>query len=246
MNTHQQHQLDSLHRVQDFLNAHADVVGTLQTSEGRKQLDGATAQLQAHGLDQATADLDMAGLHSRANMLSDELKTRHMQPIAIFARAKLRGVPDFAAMAGPVSIRKRRQFVRAAKAMAVAASPHSDALTAAGFAADAVAQLNAAADALDGAMADCANAKVRRVGATKGIDEYTAIGREAVRMLHGAIVSHFGDDATFLAAWRAAHRVTARPKAAKTIAVVPGTTPTPAPASPATTTPQPAPMSQAA
>ena len=237
MDSKQQHQLDSLHRVQDFLNAHADTVGPLQTSEARKQLDTAVTQIHAHTLDQGTATLDMAGLKNRRDSLAAVLKTRHVQPIAILARAKLRGVPDFAALAAPIPRAGLHRLVHAARAMAVAATAHADAIAASGLGADAVAQLSAATDALDAAMADVANAKVGRVGATRGLAVQLGLGREAVHMLHAAVLSQFGDDATLLAGWRAAHRVTATPRAAKPAAI--GTTstttmaPTPAPTPPA-------------
>jgi hypothetical protein len=55
------------------------------------------------------------------------------------------------------------------------------------------------------------NAKVRRVGSTEGIHEELLNGREAVAMPSTVVSKEFVGDKTFLAAWRAAHRVTAKP-----------------------------------
>jgi len=207
MNQTQQRTLDSLRRVQDFLDANADLVGPLKDSEGRKQLDEAVSALTEHSELQAATDLTMAGQISRQKSLATDLRARHMLPIATFSRAKLRGVPDFAALVKSGVRLQPKALVRAARAMATAAAPQADALTRAGFPADTIAQLGAAATALETAITDRANAKVRRVGSTKGIREELAKGREAVAMLHAVVSKQFAGDKTFLAAWSAAHRV---------------------------------------
>jgi hypothetical protein len=69
----------------------------------------------------------------------------------------------------------------------------------AGFPADTGAQLGAAASALEGVITERANAKVRRVGSTKGIHEELLKGREAVAMLNAVVSRQFVGDKTFLA-----------------------------------------------
>lgn len=65
------------------------------------------------------------------------------------------------------------------------------------------------------ALADRANTKVHRVGATKGSSEQALRGREAVTMLNAVISKQFARDKTFLAAWLAAQRVVAKPGVAR-------------------------------
>lgn len=233
MNQKQQRKLDSLLRVRDFLDANADHVGALKDSEGRKQLDDAVNTLATHGSDQAATDLAMAGQISRQRALAIELRASHMQPIATFARAKLRGVPDFAALVKSGLDLQPKQLVRAARAMATAAAPQADALTRAGFPADTIAQLGAAASALENAITERANAKVRRVGSTKGIHEELLKGREAVAMLNAVVSKQFVGDKPFLAAWRAAYRVTSKPGSARVPTSIDVSAP--APVAPATT-----------
>jgi hypothetical protein len=225
MNQKQQRKIDSLLRVRDFLDATADQVGALKDSEGRKQLDDAVTALVTHGSEQAATDLAMAGQISRERALVIEVRASHMQPIASFARAKLRGVPDFAALVKSGVDLQPKQLVRAARAMATAAAPHADALTRAGFPADTVAQLGAAASALESVITERANAKVRRVGSTKGIHEALLKGREAVAMLNAVVSKQFVGDQTFLAAWRAARRVMAKPGIVRVQATVPASAP---------------------
>jgi len=234
MNQKQQRKIDSLLRVRDFLDANADQVGALKDSEGRTQLDDAVAALVTHGSEQAATDLAMAGQMSRERALVIEVRASHMQPIASFARAKLRGVPDFAALVKSGVNLQPKQLVRAARAMATAAAPQADVLTRAGFPADAVAQLGAAASALEGVITERANAKVRRVGSTKGIHEELLKGREAVAMLNAVVSKQFVGDQTFLAAWRAARRVMAKPGIVRAQATVPASAPA-AVAAPSTT-----------
>jgi hypothetical protein len=224
MNQEQQRKADSLRRVQDFIGANADVVGALKDSEGSKQLNEAVDALVNHGGNQAATDLALAGQISR-RALQAELRASHMQPLATFARAKLRGAPDFAALVKSGKGLGPAQLVRAARAMATAAAPQLDVLVRAGFPADTITQLGAAAATLEDAITERANAKVRRVGSTKGIREELLKGREAVAMLNAVVSKQFVGDKTFLAAWRAAHRVTAKPG----IARVPTSVSVPAP-----------------
>ena len=229
MQQQEQRKLDSLRRVQDFLDAHADAVGALRNSEGRVQLDEAVASLTAHNADQAATDLALAGAKEKQQALASELQSKHMVSIAQFARAKLRGVPDFAALAKSGFGLRLKALIHAARAMATAAAPQRDAFVSAGFPPDAIAELGAVASALEATMTDRANAKVRRVGATKGIEEAVKRGREAVAMLNAVIGRQFAGDATFLAGWRAARRVTAKPGLAKfAAAVLPTAAPVPA------------------
>jgi hypothetical protein len=215
MKQHQQSKYDALRRVQDYLDQHAEVVGTLNSSEGRKQLDASLVRLTTLLNEQGSAGLVMSGQASRARSLSTDLKVRHMRPIAAFARTRLRGVPDFAALTRPDSSLQGKALVHAARAMATAAAPYADALTKGGFPADTVAQLGTAATAMSEALVERANTKVGRVGATKGITESLRAGIEAVAMLHAVISKQFAADPTFLAGWHSARRVTAKPGAAR-------------------------------
>ena len=225
----QQRTLDSLRRVQDFVDAHAAELGALKDSEGGRQLEDAIAEVATHTDEQSSTDLAMSGQVSRQRALESDLRAKHMKPIATFARAKLRGVPDFAALTKSGAGLIPKALVRAARAMATAGAPQADAFTKAGFPSDTIAQLGAAATALESSMTDRANAQVRRVGATKGISQALVRGREAVAMLNAVVSKQFADDKTFLAAWRAAHRITKKAGLARVVAsIVPSLSPVPA------------------
>lgn len=219
MRTTNQYALNAFRRVQAFLDENAGQVGALADSEGRELLNASVAQLEAHAMDQSGSVLGIDGHSNVQRSLERDLRKEHMQPIADFARAKLRGVPDFAALTRSSVRLKGHTLVRAARAMATAAAPHADAFTRNAFPADTIAQLGAAADTMEATIDGRANLKVRRAGATKGISEQTKQAHEAVKMLSAVIDRQFAKDSTFLAAWRSAKRVVAKPGVARGSAV---------------------------
>jgi hypothetical protein len=143
--------------------------------------------------------------------LEVELRKEHLLPIASFARAKLRGTPDYATLTRSTIRLKGPALVRAARAVAAAGQPYADALTSGGFPADTLAQLVAAADKLEATIDGKGKLRVRRSGATTGISEATKRGWEAVKVLSAVIERQFAKDKTFLSAWKSAKRVVAKP-----------------------------------
>jgi hypothetical protein len=211
MKQKQQRQLDALHRIRDLLLGETADLGALQESDGWRQLDDELTRLAVYTNDQGTAGRQMAGQLAREQALVLELKTRYMRPIAMLARARLRGVPDFAALAMPLARMRARQLVHAARTMASAAAPHAAALARGGFPPDMVEQLAVAADRVSAVLEERANTRVRRVTATKGIEQSLLAGREAAAMLHAVISHRRGGDPVFLAAWHTALRVVEKP-----------------------------------
>lgn len=220
MKQKQQRQLDSLRRVQDYLNVHAAELGSAVSAGVKQQLDEAIARIDAFDNAQGSTRLELDGLISRRRALQAELRQRHMVPIAAFARARLQGVPDFAALTSTGWKLGPSRLVAAARAMATAATPHLDALVSNGFPPDTITQLVAAAEAVSSAMAERASTHVRRVGATKGIEEQLRRGREAVAVLRAVVGKQAAGDFVLLAGWRVAHRVTAKSGAARVAAGV--------------------------
>jgi DNA-nicking Smr family endonuclease len=212
MQQRQQYQVESLRRVQTILDTHADLVG-LKDTEARKQLDIAIERANAHALDQALAERELAGVGHQVKQRAGELKTSHMTPVAKFSRANLRGVPDFKALAHvPHSLRGHRLVVEA-RAMATAALPYSSMLDAAQFPPNSVQALGAAADGLEKAFDVRAAAQSRKVIATAGVREEIALGREAVAMLDPIVIKRFAGKKDLLAGWRSAKRVRLTPQA---------------------------------
>ena len=215
MRTHQQYRVDALNRSKNFLDSNVGAVAGLADSAGMKQLDASLVAIAAFSNQQASVNRFMNGRAARERALTTNLVDQHMRPITTFARARLRGVPDFAALVKHTKKVTGAGIVREARGMATAAAPHIAALIAGGFPADAVTQLSAAADALEQALTDRASAKVGRVTATKGIAEEIKDGREAVAMLHAVVSRQLANNPTLLAGWNSARRVTSKPGVAR-------------------------------
>ena len=210
MNQKQQRRFDAFLRSQEFLDSNAGIVGTLATSAGRKELDVAVTALAGHADVQGSANLRMAGQISNERALEAAIRNEHMKPIATFARARLRGAPDFATLTRRVETLHGPRLVRAAAAMATAAEPYVAAFPAGGLPPETLAQLGAAADALQEAITHRGSSRVRRVQATKAVEQQISIGRDATNVLHAIISKQFANDPTFLAGWNAARRVGAK------------------------------------
>ena len=193
--------------TQSFLVVHADVVGALQDSPARRQLDTAVADVHTHALAQDTAVLSAAALSARRSHLTAELKDAFLVPIANFARTSLRGTPEFAALTRSSNRKQGSALVAAARAVATTATPMAGAFTTAKFPADFLQQLESATDELDATLKAQGAAKSARLAATQGIASALASGREAVRMLD-PVVSRMLRSSELLAAWRSVKRVT--------------------------------------
>jgi hypothetical protein len=203
----EQQQLDSMVRARDFVRTRADILQGIANLPPVQQLDGAIDAILGHGNTQGTSDRIAAARISRQRALAKQLVRSHMVPIAKFARAKLRGTPDFAALTRAGEARHPVTLLREARSMSAAAKPYAESFVAGGFPADTIEKLDEAVKALSDAVEERGHLRHVRVGATKGIKEQTLLGREAVRLLDAVISRQFASDETVLAAWASASRV---------------------------------------
>lgn len=203
----QYHVGQSLRQVQQFLAEHATTVPSAVASAAKQELDTAVAALDQAATEQGRLTRAVRGEVERREWLERTLLRKYVTPLAKFARASLRGVPEFAALTPAASAFERERLVRTAQAMAVAADPHVDRLRAAAFPADFLDQLRAAAAAVQRSFDAGLAGRVRRTGVTKEIREVLASGRRAVATLD-ALVGHtiLGNEA-LEREWRSAKRV---------------------------------------
>jgi hypothetical protein len=202
-----QRSLDAFRRVEAFLVTHRDALGRIAAAEGARDLKAAVARLEAHGLTQEKALMEVRGLLAEQRALEKELRTVHLQPIAQVARASLRREPAYKSLTRGTSELSGRSLVAEARALALAALPHAADLASAGFPADVLIRLTATIDKLERAMDRRANLVVERASATKGVAEETKNGHAAVKALGAVIEGRFAKDEVFLGEWRAARRV---------------------------------------
>jgi hypothetical protein len=197
MNTQQRYSSATLRRVQQFLDSHADVVGSINQSAMRQELDAAYADTIAMVNEQGTRM--RAGRGERSNL--------HLTPIVKFARAGLRGVPNFGALTPNVQRLDGDGLVKAANALLTAAEPYAAAFTEAHFPEDFIAQARLATNALQTSMEVRSHEVVRRVGATKQINESVKRGRSAIAKLDAALSRLRIGNPRLEAEWQAAKRI---------------------------------------
>ena len=187
MNQRQQRSLDALLRTQAFLNANASTVGVTATSAARRELDDAIAALSDHSTTQGSVARTMDGQLNIERALKVSIRNAHIKPIATFARARLRGTPNFATLTRTVGRVRGGKLVHTARALATAAAPYADSFSASGLPADTAQQLANAAEELQGAITARSSSNVARIGATTAIKEQLVAGREAVQILHAIL-----------------------------------------------------------
>jgi hypothetical protein len=238
MRTSQGSILQSLRTVQSFLEANDSQLGDVNKTGARQELDAAIVELTDHVATQTGSNLASMGLTQRQYSLRQALLRDHMAPISRIAQAKLPPTPEVAPLRMPVGHPTIERLASLATGMAKAAEPYTTVFVAAGMPADFIAQLNAAAAAMVGAMSDRTQSRGSRRGATSGLKTTLASGRKIVHVLDAFVKSALKDNPNLLANWNLVKRVRIIPTRP-----APGTTPpTTTPATPpAPTTPPSAP-----
>ena len=213
----------SLRTARDYLVANDDVLGPVNASDARRQLDAAIATLEASAAAQGTSQRKTRGLVRRRSQLEQVLIRKFMTPLSKFARAQLHGAADFAALTPSANMLRRERLVQSARSMAAAAGAHADALTAATFPQDFIPQLKAAAEAVRTSIDSKAATRVFQTGATKEVEAALRKGRNAIATLD-SLVTHLilGND-KLEREWRTAKRVPQ--SATRAVVVKPAVTP---------------------
>jgi len=206
MRSTQVHLSQSNRRVQTFLVDNANAVAQANASDARRQLDKAIADFDSASAEQGTLHRDVRGEVQRRRQLEQHLVARLMTPLAKVARALMKGTPEFAALTPSARSLSRERLVLAARSMADAAEKHVKELEAQ-FPAGFIAQLRAAADAVQASLDARAAMQVSRTGATKTIAVAARDGRKAVAALDGIVGHLIAGNERLEREWRAAKRV---------------------------------------
>ena len=207
MQRSQIHVGQSLRQVQQFLIQHEVVVPSAAASAARRTLDAVVAEIDRAATEQGVLGRTGRGEVQRRLDLERTLVRKYITPLVKFARASLRGTPEFASLTPSSVPLQRERLVRTALAMAVAAEQHADALRAAEFPADFLAQLRAAATAVQQSIDAGRSGRVRRTGVTKEIRTALANGRQAVAQLDALVAHTIVGNAALEREWRSAKRV---------------------------------------
>jgi hypothetical protein len=117
--------LETLVRIQGFLDTNGEVMHGVNTSGARAKLDDVVKQLATHAVLQDKGARTSKGETERQRVLRIALRDDHMAPISLIAKQRLRDKPEFASLALPARNVGHQRLLAAAKAMAEAAEPHT-------------------------------------------------------------------------------------------------------------------------
>jgi hypothetical protein len=197
----------SLRRVLHYVNDNTAKLGPLMQTPAGTTLADAITRLEAYALEQSTTKRQTMGDTNLQRALAVELRSQHMRPIAVFARANMSGVPEYKALVASGRRFAGEKLTTMAYAMAAAAQPYAPNLIEAQFPSDVIESLVATADAVKASI-DARSIKAGKgAGATQGIAEELSRGRRAVATLDAVVTKLLAGDAAQLAEWRAAKRV---------------------------------------
>ncbi len=198
--------LNTLTRVQRFLDQNGPTLGDINQSGYRKILDDVVDKLSGHAADQTTTKRAAAAEAAKERVLRNALKLNHMRPIATVANAQLRQVPDFVALKMPAKTATSRTLIAWAAAMKAAAGEYASAFVGAGLPADFLDQLQSAADALSNSLTSRTSNGAAQRGATIGLDAEATRGRQAVKVLDSLVEPLIQGNLALLGQWTAAKR----------------------------------------
>jgi len=207
----QQARLTTLQRIQGFLDANADALGTVNQSTSRVALDQAVTALEQAGAKQGQAQTAATSRTKLKDALRQELRLQHMQPIAAIAKKKLGTTPLIVDMRLPRANISDAGLVTAGTAMANAAGQYTQTFLDQQLPKDFIAQLQASVAALQQAVVarDLEVAQVKQ--ATQGVVDELVIATTDVHVLNALVVKQLKGRTDLLAAWRQTKRVKAKP-----------------------------------
>jgi hypothetical protein len=200
-------------RIQAFLIANDAVLGNVNKSGTRADLDGIVTALGESGGSQAAGRVNAIGETAKQRTLRLALRLNHMRPIASVAKAKLRSVPNFQAMTMPDPNIRVVSLLAHAYGMAEAGQPYSQVFIDAGLPEDFIAKLTAAADAVKTSIDTRAAARGRRSSATGTLKDLENRARLVFKTLNDFVIPILTVDvghSGLLAEWKKARRVDSR------------------------------------
>ena len=227
--------LETLRRAQQFLDDNqAALVGI--TPLARQALDESVARLTSFAIDQKAGRTSSKGATEKQRALRALLRSKHMKPIALVARAKLRAVPEFNALRMPPFAITAARLIAAAEDMAEQGAKYESVFIECGLKPDFAKSLVAAADAVKASVDERNKNRGRQVGGTAGLESEQKQGRAALRLLDACIVPILDQNDPLLAEWRSVRHIPHKPGVtAGSSPKVPEPATTPATPTPSTT-----------
>jgi hypothetical protein len=199
--------LETLFRIQRFLEDNTALLGAVNQSDARKRLDDTVTQIGSHAVAQVAGSRTSQGETARQSQLRRTLRSDHMRPIAVIAGQQLREQPEFTELRLPSAKVQGPRLGAAARDMANAAEQYTDLFVKEGLASDFVARLRAVNDALDESFKVRGQSQGQRAGATKGLAAETTRARAVIRQLDALVRPKLGTNEELLREWSVASHI---------------------------------------
>ena len=209
MQKEQEHLIEALARVEDFLGSHQAVMATVITSKAHQNFSASRERLVEHMKAQAEHTRGIRAAAAVKRRLAIRLVRDHFRPIAVVAKKHLRSAEEFAALTQPRKRPRHVALVAAGHGMARAAQLHEALFLEAGLPADFLAQLVTATEALEAGITAKGRAESLRVEATAGLAKEGRVARFALRLLDARVRSVVREDDALIDRWGKVSRVAA-------------------------------------
>ena len=232
--------LETLRRVQRFLDDNGAMLDVVNQSGARKRLDQTVTQIGSHAVAQVGGRRAAEGETAKQRALRLALRSDHMRPIAVIASQKLREQPEFKLLRMPQWNVRGARLTAAAHDMANAAEKYTELFVEEGLPTDFVAGLRSATDQLDQSIDVRGQSRGQRAGATVGLQAETKRARALIQVLDSLVRPKLGTNDELLREWSVASHIlrqrtpSATPGNATSATGTPSTTPTAAAPSSAT------------
>ncbi|HVT41225.1 MAG TPA: hypothetical protein VHE78_19470 [Gemmatimonadaceae bacterium] len=211
MRAQQEARLTALQRIQGFLDANADALGTVNKATSRATLDQAVTALEQAAAKQGQAQTAATSRTKLKDALREDLRLQHMQPIAAIAKKKLGTTPLIVDMRLPAKRTSDLGLVAAGTAMANAAGQYTQPFLDQQLPQDFIAQLQSSVAALQQAVVARNVVLTQLKQATQAVVDELAIARTDVLVVNALVVKQLKGKTDLLAAWKQAKRVKAKP-----------------------------------
>ena len=198
---------DMLRRIQQFLDAFAAKLGTVNATAARKELDQLVEEMGVNESTQAISTLNAKSQTAVQAVLRRDLVNHHMRPVATIAAAHLRDVPGFKALQLPHGDVKVAVLVQDATAMAEAARAYQQVFVENGRPENFADALLAAAGAVRASIDARAKYITSKAAARDGLNVTASRAHLVLRLLDAQVKSALVDDPKALAGWKSAKRI---------------------------------------
>ena len=209
MKKSQRARLDSLSRIQQFLDTNDAALGTINKATSRRDLDAAVTQLNVFAADQSLKKTELTGRTKVKKDARDDLRLLHMQPIAAIARKKFGNTQVIQDLKLPSKSASDTTLLAEGAAMVKAASQYTQVFLDQQMPADFIAELETSVQTLEAIVAAHAITQGLLTKATEGVRNQFSITFTDVRVLNALVVKALKAQPDLLAMWRQMKRVKA-------------------------------------